>query len=173
MWRRIPKFKHTSISLHKSSPNFKSIHNLKGAELRESIPLRPQKVTSSSSLQNMKDILSSPSRSNVLPYIEPMNSPIPTKRPCGTPQPSSIRVFRPRRAKLFDEDTEDLLQIRKGSVLQPILTDHGEAISDQGKENYSILAMVCDKSNPIHLFPTVLDSNAAKNGVGDTRNRMQ
>jgi hypothetical protein len=121
----------------------------------------------------MKYILSSPSRSNDLPNDEEMNSPIQKKRQCGTPQPSSLRVFRPRRTKLFDEDTEDLLQIRRGSVLQPILSDHGEAIADQGKENYSILAMVVDKSKPIPLFPTVLDSKASTDGMDDTRTHMQ
>ncbi len=121
----------------------------------------------------MKDILSSPSRSNDLPNIEEMNSPMDRKRPCGTPQPSSTRVFRPRRTKLFDEDTEDLLQIRKGSVLQPILTDDRETIHNQGKENYAVLAMIVDKSNPVQLFPAVLDAKAPKNGMGDTSNRMQ
>ena len=139
-----------------------------------SVHLYPPEAPRSLSLQNMKCILSSPSRSNGLPNDEEMNSPIQKKqRQCGTPQPSSLRVFRPRRTKLFDEDTEDLLEIRRGSVLQPILSDPGEAISDLGKENYSILAMVVDKNNPIPLFPAVLDTNAAKNGMIDTGSRMQ
>jgi hypothetical protein len=62
---------------------------------------------------------------------------------------------------------------QKRERLQPILTDDRETIHNQGKENYAVLAMIVDKSNPVQLFPAVLDAKAPKNGMGDTSNRMQ
>jgi hypothetical protein len=83
---------------------------------------------------NMKYVLTSPSRSRPsLAEEEETGSPRKKQRICRTPNisltPTSScdGVFRPPRMNLFDEETEELLKIRKSSILQPILPDYMES----------------------------------------------
>ncbi|KAI2508299.1 hypothetical protein MHU86_6104 [Fragilaria crotonensis] len=110
------------------------------------------------------------SRSRAIPDDEAMSSPMKKQRTCGTPLASpplmSDGIFRPRRSKVFDDETEDLLKIRRGVVLQPILTDLEDSLLERDKENYPLLPKVLHDDQYISMFPSVVvDSTAGTNGV--------
>jgi hypothetical protein len=111
----------------------------------------------------MKFKLSSPSRSRPLPHDDDdaiASSPIKKQRTtCGTPTsfPSLTEgIFRPRRSQGFDEATEELLKIKRGVVLQPILADPEDPLLEQDEEKYSLLAKVLDTDHYFSMFPSVV-----------------
>jgi hypothetical protein len=110
------------------------------------------------------------SRSRAIPEDDAMSSPLKKQRTCGTPSASptlmSDGIFRPRRSKVFDEETEDLLQIRRGAVLQPILSDLEEPLLERDKENCPLLPKVLHDDQFFSMFPSVVvDSKAKSHGV--------
>lgn len=67
---------------------------------------------------------------------------------------------------MFDDETEDLLKIRRGVVLQPILTDLEEPLLERDKENYPLLPKVLHDGQYFSMFPSVVvDSKAETDGV--------
>lgn len=101
-----------------------------------------------------------------------MSSPTNKKqRACRTPQSStsppasSTSVFRPGRTKLFDDEKENLLKIRRGGVLQqPILMD--VETEEQDKENCYSIALLQLFDNKKRL-PISASDPEKKNGAGD------
>ena len=88
-----------------------------------------------------------------------MSSPIKKQRTtCGTPTTLlSEGIFRQRRSNIFDEETEDLLKIRRGVVLQPILIDPEDPLLEQDKDSFSLLAKVHnDHDQCCSMFPSVV-----------------
>ena len=125
----------------------------------------------------MKLELSSPSRSRPLPQDDDDDdaicSPIKKQRTtCGTPTvfPSLTEgIFRPRRSQGFDNETEELLKIRRGAVLQPMLTDPEDPLLEQDKENFSLLAKVLDTDLCFSMFPSVVGTTKPESASGSTR----
>jgi hypothetical protein len=127
----------------------------------------------------MKYVLSSPSRSRTsLAEEEETRSPRKKQRICRTPNtsPSSCDgVFRPPRMNLFDEETEELLKIRKGSILQPILPDYIDSTTHSLRtESSTILPTITFREGILSSFfattvgeKTESSNNNCKRKAGD------
>ena len=138
------------------------------AQRETSHSTRTRKFTAVLVLPTMKFQLSSRPRSRALAHDDDaMSSPIKKQRTtCGTPTTLlSEGIFRQRRSNIFDEETEDLLKIRRGVVLQPILTDSEDPLLEQDKDSFSLLAKVLNDDQCCSMFPSVVvDTKTGSDG---------